>query len=123
MRQILFVFFIFSINVCYSSFPISNDINPYELNIIESDAVHPERNINATISFISGILWFPSLVLAIGGALASAASFSAVMILLTIAFVLMSIIFGILGLRKKRRRLLAIIGLASGLFCLLLFVI
>lgn len=65
MRQILFVFFIFSINVCYSSFPISNDINPYELNIIESDAVHPERNINATISFISGILWFPSLVLAI----------------------------------------------------------
>tara|TARA_Y100000385_G_scaffold154022_1_gene159757 strand:+ start:324 stop:608 length:285 start_codon:yes stop_codon:yes gene_type:complete len=79
-----------------------------------------EKNVSATLSLIGGILWLPALVLTIGGALAGAVVLTAAMAALTIISVLIAIIFGIIGLTKKRRWVLALIGLLSGLLSILL---
>ena len=79
-----------------------------------------EKNVSATLSLIGGILWLPAIVLTIGGALAGAVVLTAAMAVLTIISVLIAIIFGIIGLTKKRRWVLALIGLLSGLLSILL---
>lgn len=119
MRQVLFIVFFFSTSLCYASFPISDSHNTYQLENVKPEQ-SSERNINATLSLIGGILWLPALVLTIGGALAGAAAFTAAMAALTVLFVLMAIIFGIIGLMKKRRWVLALITLLSGLLSILL---
>ena len=120
MRLILFTFSFFSLSLCYASFPISNSHNSYELETIEAYQNPSEKNVSATLSLIGGILWLPALVLTIGGALAGAVVLTAAMAVLTIISVLIAIIFGIIGLTKKRRWVLALIGLLSGLLSILL---
>ena len=120
MRLILFTFSFFSLSLCYASFPISNSHNSCELETIEAYQNPSEKNVSATLSLIGGILWLPALVLTIGGALAGAVVLTAAMALLTIISVLIAIIFGIIGLTKKRRWVLALIGLLSGLLSILL---
>ena len=120
MRLILFTFSFFSLSLCYASFPISNSHNSCELETIEAYQNPSEKNVSATLSLIGGILWLPAIVLTIGGALAGAVVLTAAMALLTIISVLIAIIFGIIGLTKKRRWVLALIGLLSGLLSILL---
>ncbi len=120
MRLILFTFSFFSLSLCYASFPISNSQNSYELEKLEAYQNPSEKNVSATLSLIGGILWLPALVLTIGGALAGAVVLTAAMAALTIISVLIAIIFGIIGLTKKRRWVLALIGLLSGLLSILL---
>ncbi len=120
MRLILFTFSFFSLSLCYASFPISNSHNSCELETIEAYQNPSEKNVSATLSLIGGILWLPALVLTIGGALAGAVVLTAAMAVLTIISVLIAIIFGIIGLTKKRRWVLALIGLLSGLLSILL---
>ena len=120
MRLILFTFSFFCFSLCYASFPISNSQNSYELEKLEAYQNPSEKNVSATLSLIGGILWLPALVLTIGGALAGAVVLTAAMAVLTIISVLIAIIFGIIGLTKKRRWVLALIGLLSGLLSILL---
>ena len=120
MRLILFTFSFFSLSLCYASFPISNSQNSYELEKLEAYQNPSEKNVSATLSLIGGILWLPALVLTIGGALAGAVVLTAAMAALTIISVLIAIIFGIIGLTKKRRWVLALIGLLSGMLSILL---
>jgi hypothetical protein len=120
MRLILFTFSFFSLSLCYASFPISNSQNSYELETVEAYQNPSEKNVSATLSLIGGILWLPALVLTIVGALAGAVVLTAAMTVLTIISVLIAIIFGIIGLTKKRRWVLALIGLLSGLLSILL---
>ena len=120
MRLILFTFSFFSLSLCYASFPISNSHNSCELETIVAYQNPSEKNVSATLSLIGGILWLPALVLTIGGALAGAVVLTAAMAVLTIISVLIAIIFGIIGLTKKRRWVLALIGLLSGLLSILL---
>ena len=120
MRLILFTFSFFSLSLCYASFPISNSHNSCELETIEAYQNPSEKNVSATLSLIGGILWLPALVLTIGGALAGAVVLTAAMAVLTIISILIAIIFGIIGLTKKRRWVLALIGLLSGLLSILL---
>ena len=120
MRLILFTFSFFSLSLCYASFPISNSHNSCELETIEAYQNPSEKNVSATLSLIGGILWLPALVLTIGGALAGAVVLTAAMAVLTIISVLIAIIFGIIGLTKKRRWVLSLIGLLSGLLSILL---
>ena len=120
MRLILFTFSFFSLSLCYASFPIINSHNSCELETIKAYQNPSEKNVSATLSIIGGILWLPALVLTIGGALAGAVVLTAAMAVLTIISVLIAIIFGIIGLTKKRRWVLALIGLLSGLLSILL---
>ena len=120
MRLILFTFSFFCFSLCYASFPISNSQNSYELEKLEAYQNPSEKNVSATLSLIGGILWLPALVLTIGGVLAGAVVLASAMAALTIISVLTAIIFGIIGLTKKRRWVLALIGLLSGILSILL---
>ena len=120
MRKMLFIFSFFSLSLCYASFPISDSHNSCELEKVEAHQNPTEKNVSATLSLIGGILWLPALVLTIGGALAGAVVLTAAMAVLTIISVLIAIIFGIIGLTKKRRWVLALIGLLSGMLSILL---
>lgn len=122
MRLILFTFSFFCFSLCYASFPISNSQNSYELEKLEAYQNPSEKNVSATLSLIGGILWLPALVITIGGALAGAVVLTAAMAALTIISVSIAIIFGIIGLTKKRRWVLALIGLLSGLLSILLLI-
>ena len=120
MRLILFTFSFFCFSLCYASFPISNSQNSYELEKLEAYQNPSEKNVSATLSLIGGILWLPALVLTIGGGLAGTVVLASAMAALTIISVLTAIIFGIIGLTKKRRWVLALIGLLSGMLSILL---
>ena len=120
MRVVLFNFSFFCFSLCYASFPINENHNYCELETIEAYQNPSEKNDSATLSLIGGILWLPALVLTIVGALAGAVVLTAAMAALTIISVLIAIIFGIIGLTKKRRWVLALIGLLSGILSILL---
>jgi hypothetical protein len=90
------------------------------LEKVEAHQNPTEKNVSATLSLIGGILWLPALVLTIGGGLAGAVVLASAMAALTIISVLTAIIFGIIGLTKKRRWVLALIGLLSGMLSILL---
>ena len=122
MRQILFTFSFFCFNLSYASFPISDSYISSELKTIMAYQTPSEKNVSATLSLIGGILWLPALGLTIGSALAGEAVLASAMAALTIISVLIAIIFGIIGLTKKRRRVLSIIGLLSGLLSILLLI-
>jgi len=103
MRLILFTFSFFCFSLCYASFPINENHKYCELETIEACQNPSEKNDSATLSLIGGILWLPALVLTIVGALAGAVVLTAAMAALTIISVSIAIIFGIIGLTKKRR--------------------